>query len=306
MRSFIGLVMILSLLAVSPVQAQDDDHNKYFDQTGHNIQGAFWHFYQNVNEAETFLGYPITEQFINQDGVLVQYFQRARLELQNGEVHLSPLGTLTYKTGVQLRIDNPLACRDFETGDAVCFAFLQYFDEHGGLALLGYPISPFEYQDNRVVQYFQNGRLEWHPSKPEGQRVVMGELGAIFFNSTGEDPARRDPVLPLDPSIRTRVLSLKVRAFPWKAVTYSTDQQLIFVVVQDQTFQPVQGAIGQAKVIWTTGEEKTLPVLIDENGIATLPLTIANQAYGGLVTIDVQVSLGEQSGQTTTSFRIWY
>jgi hypothetical protein len=300
-----GLVMILGLLTVSPAQAQDDDLNYYFDQTRHNIQGEFWRFYQNVFEAETFLGYPITEQFVNQDGVLVQYFQRARLELGNGEVRLSPLGTLTYKTGVQLKIDNPLACRDYKTGDAVCFAFLQYFDEHGGLALLGYPISPFEYQDNRIVQYFQNGRLEWHPSNPEGQRVVMGNLG-LAYNMANEDPARRDPVLPLDAGIRTQVLSLKVRAFPWKAVTYSTDQQLIFVVVQDQTLQPVQGAIGQAKITWTTGVEETLPILTDENGIATLPLSVVNQPYGGLVTIDVQISLGEQSGQTTTSFRIWY
>jgi len=306
MRSFFGLVMILSLLAVSPAQAQDDVLNYYFDQTRHNVQGEFWRFYQNVFEAETFLGYPITEQFVNQEGVLVQYFQRARLEVQNGDVRLSPLGTLTYKTGVQLKIDNPLACRDYETGDSVCFAFLQFFDEHGGLALLGYPISPFEYQDNMIVQYFQNGRLEWHPSKPEEQHVVMGNLGLVYFDTAGEDPARLDPVLPLDAGIRSQVLSLKVRAFPWKAVTYSTDQQLIFVVVQDQTFQPVQGAIGQAKVAWTTGVEKTLPVLTDENGIATLPLSIVNQPYGGLVTIEVQVSLGEQVGQTTTSFRIWY
>lgn len=304
-RYIVGLVIILGLLAVAPAQAQGVD-SKFFDQTGHNVQGMFWRYYQNVTDAETLLGYPITEEFTNHEGVLVQYFQRARLEVQNGQVRLSPLGVLTYKSGSQLKINNSLACRMYETGFSVCFAFLEFFDAHSGLAILGYPISPFEYQDNRIVQYFQNGRLEWHPAKPDGQRVVTGDLGSSYFYRIGEDPARLQPVDPLNAGIKPQVLSLKVRAFPWKAVTYSTDQQLIFVVVQDQTLQPVQGASGQAKIKWTTGAVTTLPILTDVNGIATLSLPVTNQAYGGLVTIEVQVSHGSLAGQTTTSFRIWY
>jgi len=291
MRYFIGLVIIISLLAVAPAQAQDVASH-FFDQTRHNVQGVFWRYYQNVPEAETVLGYPITEQFYNRDGILVQYFQRACLEIKNGQVHLTPLGKRIYKVGAQLRINNPLACREYDTGYSICFAFLEFFDAHGGLALFGKPISPFEYQDNMIVQYFQNGRLEWHPSNPEGQRVVMGNLGLIYFDVVGEDPARRDPVRPINARIQPQVLSLKVHAFPWKAVTYSTDQQVIFVVVQDQTLQLVEGARGNATVKWTTGAVTTLPLKTDAKGIATLVLPVSYQAYGDLVTIEVQVTHG--------------
>ena len=309
MKAFLGLVIAMSLLTAMPVQAQSGDSH-FFSQTKHNVQGAFWDYYQSINEAESVLGYPITEEFVNRDDVLVQYFQRARLEMQKGQVHLTPLGVLLYRSEVKLDIVNESACDKYETGFSVCFAFRDYFNAHHGTGLLGLPISSFEFQDNMIVQYFQNGRLEWHPSNPDGQRVVTGNLGSAYFNTTGEDPARLAGVAPMSNTTeaqeQVQVLSLNVRAFPWKAVTYSTDQQLIFVVVQDQTLQAVQGARGKAIVKWTSGTTLSLDILTDENGIATLSLPITNQAYGGLVTVDVDITHGDLRGETTTSFRIWY
>ncbi|MBT3314699.1 MAG: hypothetical protein HN390_08795 [Anaerolineae bacterium] len=302
-KVFLGLVIALSLLAVVPAQADGGDSH-FFSQTKHNVQGDFWAYYQNIKEAESVLGYPITEEFVNRDGVLVQYFQRARLEMQKGQVHLTPLGVLLYRPGVQLDIVNDSACTKHETGFSVCFAFRDYFNAHLGTGLLGLPISPFEFQDNMIVQYFQNGRLEWHPSNPDDQRVVTGNLGSAYFNAIGEDPARLTGV-ESDNGI-AEILSLNVRAFPWKAVTYSTDQQLIFVVVQDQTLQAVQGASGEAIVKWTSGATQSLDITTDEKGIATLSLPVNNQAYGGLVTVDVNITYGNLRGETTTSFRIWY
>lgn len=304
-RYLLGLIIILSLLAVVPAQAQNTD-SYFFNQTRHNVQGDFWRYYQNVKDAKTVLGYPITEQFRNKENILVQYFQRARLEIKNGQVRLSPLGVQTYKSGIQLNINNQSACETYKTGFSVCYAFLDFFKDHGGVALFGDPISPFEYQENRIVQYFQNGRLEWHPSNPESQRVVVGNLGSTYFNIIGEDPARLTGVIPLSGGVGADVLALKVRAFPWKAVTYSTDQQMVFVIVQDQTLQPVSGATGQAKVKWTTGAVSTLEILTGANGVATLVLPVENQTYGGLVTIDVEVMHGNLRGKSTTSFRIWY
>ncbi len=304
-RFFLGLLLFWGVFFAVPVQAQGTD-SYFFAQTKHNLQGDFWTYYQKVPDAETVLGYPITEEFVNREGLLVQYFQRARLELRDGRVRLSPLGAWSYKSGVQLNIDNPLACRSYDTGFSVCFAFLEFFDAHGGVELFGYPISPFEYQDNVIVQYFQNGRLEWHPSNPDGLRVVTSDLGLPYFYKAGEDPARLQPSTPLNAGTKPQILALNVRAFPWKAVTYSTDQQVIFVVVQDQTLQPVAGARGEAVVTWTTGEKNTYPLLADEKGIAALGLPVNNQPYGGLVTVDVRISQGELAGETTTSFRIWY
>ncbi len=304
-RYFFGLVVILGLLTAGSVQAQGTDSH-FFNETRHNVQGAFWRYYQGVKDAETVLGYPITEEFINRENVLVQYFQRARLELHNGQVSLSPLGALSYQKGVQLNIDNPLACEKFDTGYSVCFAFLDFFKDHGRLSFLGYPISPFEYQNNIIVQYFQNGRLEWHPSNPNGQQVVVGDLGLTYFHRVGEDSARLTAVAPLNAGVQAQVLSLKVRVFPWKAVTDVTDQQAIFVIVQDQTLQPVAGASGNIRVTWTNGEITTLPFVTDAKGIVTLNLPVNNQIRGGLVTVDVSAVHGNLAGQATTSFRIWY
>lgn len=295
-----GFAVVLSLLLGYPVQAQTGDSH-FFDQTGHNVRGAFWEYYQNLANAESLLGYPITEEFIDSKGILVQYFQRARLELHSGQVYKTPLGKKTYQPGIQLNISNPLACDKFDTGFSVCFAFLDFFKDYGGVSSLGKPISPFEYQNGRIMQYFEYGRLEWN-----GQQVVQSDLGMIYFQLLGEDPALRDPVPPLNAGTTTEVLSLSVRAFPWKAVTYAEDTQMIFVVVQDQTKQPVNGAVGTATVHWTNGAVDTLNVFTDAKGISTLVLNVENQEYGGLVTVDVVVYRGQLTGETTTSFRIWY
>ncbi|MBT3323483.1 MAG: hypothetical protein HN392_14450 [Anaerolineae bacterium] len=304
-RYFLGLIIILVLLGGIPVKAQGTEF-RFFNETGHNVQGIFWDYYESIENAETLLGYPITEEFTDRDGLLVQYFHRTRLELFNGQVRQSTLGLWNYEKGVQLSIDNPLACDEFDTGFLVCFAFRDFFNDNNGLSLLGYPISPFEYQENIIVQYFQNGRLEWHPSKPYGQQVVVGNLGSIYFGDIGEDPVRLTGVKPLNALIEAQVLSLNVRAFPWKAVTVSTDEQAIFIVVQDQRLQAVSGASGMATVNWTDGAVTTHSFTTDEKGVVTLMLPVTKQIHGSSVTIDVSVVHRNLAGKTSTSFRIWY
>ncbi len=135
---------------------------------------------------------------------------------------------------------------------------------------------------------------------------MTGDLGNAYFNEMGEDPARLQATQPLNAGTDSQITSLKVRAFPWKAVTYSTDEQVIFVIVQDQTLQPIQSATGQATIKWTNGAVSTMPILTNEKGVATLSIPVNNQTYGGLVTVDVTVAHVTLNGQATTSFRIWY
>ena len=196
-RALLWVVVLFSMVTVVPVAAQQVGHFKFFNETKHNVQGAFWQYCNTLANPQTVLGYPITEQFTNKEDVLVQYFQRARLELSNGQVELTPLGTLMYRSGTQLNIHNPMACRSFDNGYSVCFAFLEFFDANGGLEFFGYPISPFEFQDGAVVQCFQNGCLEWRSSNPDGQRVVMSDLGSSYFYAVGEDVSLLNPSLPL-------------------------------------------------------------------------------------------------------------
>ncbi len=64
-----------------------------------------------------------------------------------------------------------------ETGHTVSGDFLNFFNAHGGLRTLGYPITdPFDWNGLRV-QYFQRARMELHPENPYSYRVQLGLLG---------------------------------------------------------------------------------------------------------------------------------
>ena len=292
------------------VYAQTLD-SKYFSETGHNVKGEFYKFYSSNPNATFLYGYPITEEFINKDGLTIQYFQRARFEyhpeLSEGQkVILTSLGRETFVSTGPLSVSNAFACRTYaETGYPVCFAFLEFFDQFGGTAQFGLPISSFEYHENMIVQYFENARLEWQPWKPEGQRVVVSDLGRVYFDQLGEDPGLLPPVKPNDNS-QGAVLNLQVRAFVWKAVTLSSDTQLIFVIVQDQNLQPVANSSCTTTVHWPDGRNETSVLTTNSNGVGILSLSFSTQPYGSLIYTDVTCTYNGLSSTTTTSFRIWY
>jgi hypothetical protein len=289
------------------VRAQSSDA-EYFAQTGHFVRGDFLIYYRSFSNPTLLFGYPLTEQFTSKDGKTVQYFQRARFEAASDPVQsvvLTPLGREMYSSGRQLVINNPFACRAFtETGYSVCFAFLEFFEQNGGLARFGYPISPFEFRNNQIVQYFENARFEWRPGLAEEQRIGLTDLGRMYFDQIGEDPAFLKP--SQQDARPNLVLSLRVRAFPEKAVTTSSDQQTIYVLVQDQKLQPVAGAIGLATIRLASGETLQQSFEINSRGVGTFTFAFTNQPKGKLVDVDINVTYSNLGGKTTTSFRIWY
>ncbi len=312
LRRFFTLTIILLLLSSSwiLVHAQSLD-NKYFSETGHNVSGEILKYFSSNPNAIFLYGYPITEQFTSKDGKTVQYFQRARFEyraeLPEGQrVQISGLGSLTFTSTGKLDTTNTFACRTYtQTGNAVCFAFLEFFDQYGGATQFGYPISGFEYHEDKLVQYFEKARLEWQPWKPEGQRVAVSDLGRVYFDKLGEDIGLIPPVKPLDNTVQA-VISLRVRAFSWKAVTLTSDSQLIFVIVQDQNLQPVANSSCTATTHWPGGHNEATSLATNANGVGIIPLSFSNQPYGSLVYADVSCTYNNLSAVTTTSFRIWY
>jgi len=292
------------------VHAQSSN-TRYFSETGHNVTGEFLTFY-NSNPNATFLyGYPITEQFISKDGKTVQYFQRARFEyfadlVEGQRVQLTALGRETYTSAGSVNVDNPFACRIYvETGFSVCFAFLEFFDQYGGTAQFGFPISGFEYHENKLVQYFEKTRIEWQPWMLEGQRVAISDLGRVYFDKVGEDPALLAPVSPIDNAPKL-ITSLQVRAFALKAVTLANDEQVFFVIVQDQNSQTIANATCTAVVHWPSGLSDSTVITTNNNGVAIISLRFENQPYGSLIYTNVTCTYDILSATTTTSFRIWY
>lgn len=301
--SFIAAFCLL-VIVWGPVSAQVSDE-KYFPETGHYVKGDFLRYYQSASNPTVTFGYPLTEQFTSKDGKTVQYFQRARFEQSVGTVVLTALGRETYIPGRQLTFNNPLACREFVSGYSVCFAFLDFFDQNGGLEKFGNPITPFEFHNNLIVQYFENARFEWRPNQPEGQRVGLTDLGRVYFDQLREDQGFIRPLPPPDSAPRP-VLSLQVRAFPAKAVTTASDEQTIYVLVQDQNLHPVQGANGTATIILPSGNMTQKAFVTTNNGVGVIKIDFKNQPSGKLVNIDISVSNNGLERKTATSFRIWY
>ena len=303
------MILFLVLGAVTSALAQGSDP-QYFRETGHYVSGEFLTYYRSVKDATLLFGYPITEAF-PKDGRLVQYFQRARFELYpelptGQHVQLTALGSKTYAAGQPFGDPNEFGCRHFaETGFSVCHAFLDFFEKYGGVAQFGYPISSFENRGKLTVQYFEKARFEWRPDLPAGQRVGLTDLGRIFFDQEKEDVNLLKP-LSFNEIGRQAPLAIQSHAFSWKAITLSTDQQLIYVIVQDQTLQPVSGATGVATVRWPDGSKETLSLVTNSNGFGVVPLSFNGLPQGSLVTITIVVTKDGLTNTAITSFRIWY
>ncbi|MFN8515940.1 MAG: FxLYD domain-containing protein [Thermomicrobiales bacterium] len=75
-------------------------------------------------------------------------------------------------------------CRPFpETGYQVCGTFLAYWQDHGGLAQQGYPVSPPFTETSTVdgksyqVQYFERAVFELHPENTPPNTVLLSLVG---------------------------------------------------------------------------------------------------------------------------------
>jgi len=73
------------------------------------------------------------------------------------------------------------------TGKSVQGKFLHYWNEHGGLAQQGYPISDEMQEENDTdgktytVQYFERAVFEMHPENPAPYDILLSLLGVSFY-----------------------------------------------------------------------------------------------------------------------------
>src|SRR5262245_27665647 len=74
-----------------------------------------------------------------------------------------------------------------ETGKTVSGLFLKYWNDHGGVAQQGYPISD-QFQENSdtdgktyTVQYFERAVFESHPEYKAPNNVLLSLLGDSFY-----------------------------------------------------------------------------------------------------------------------------
>ncbi|MBU6333367.1 MAG: L,D-transpeptidase [Chloroflexi bacterium] len=188
----------------------------YVSSTGFHIsdRAGFLGFWLE-HGGERIFGLPISGEVV-EEGLLVQYFERARFEYHvdaatgAGQVLLTLLGS-------QLTLG-----RDFPDGapakGAVYFdltrhtlrgKFLRFWEKFGGLAIFGYPISePFQEISPidgtvRLTQYFERARMEWIPEamppyyqeRERANGILLAALGEIRLTDYGRLALRDSSVV---------------------------------------------------------------------------------------------------------------
>jgi hypothetical protein len=145
-------------------------------------------------------GYPRTSEAIER-GVTAQWFQRARFEWhpdnpEGFRVLLGLIGSellelkgLSFEKVAEAATPLPGFQYFPETGHYVAFAFLKYFNENGGINSFGYAVSEEIVENGFVVQYFQRGRMEYHPENAgTPYEVQLGLLGDELLELSGRCP----------------------------------------------------------------------------------------------------------------------
>ncbi len=176
-----------------------------FPQTGFTLSDAhgFLGYWQAHGGLAQF-GYPISPEVVevsptNGRMYITQWFERNRFEYHpenpapQYRVLLGLLGndlTATRRAAGEGAFvhfpdaHNPDGRYFAETGHNLRNSFKTYWEQHGGLALYGYPISE-EFEERSptdgktyIVQYFERNRFEWHPeNKGTPYEVLLGLLG---------------------------------------------------------------------------------------------------------------------------------
>jgi hypothetical protein len=316
-RPLLLLALVVALAfgpTLAPALAQE--RQLYFAETGHSLDTRFLAAFEGLGGSQV-LGFPITESFYDEDGLLLQYLENARLELapqdqSSGlQVQLAPLGVIMGGWDLPLERGGESAgidpgCRYFpESGHQVCHAFLDYYLAHGGPEALGLPISEFRLEGERIVQYFERLRLDWHPEAAADEWVRPGPLGRDHFALAGYGSALLDPRDP-PAGADYQVYALQVQPSVEKPLVTSDDLQQVHLVVRDQNLKPVQGAGVLLAVYLPEGLQVQLLPPTDAAGVTSAELVLSGAAPGSRVDLDFTVQFHDLTALARDSFFVWW
>lgn len=192
----VGITLLLSAWPTHPeAQAQEDE--RCFSETVYCIRGPIREFWERYGGISVF-GAPISylqPQRVEGRVLLVQWFERNRLELHPEGVMLGRLGDEALQQQGRSWHDFPTSgpqegCRYFDIGYNVCDDILAAWQSNGlpgtfdpNVALFGIPLSP--QQPERLsdgnwyhAQWFERARFELHPENPPPYNVLLGLLGS--------------------------------------------------------------------------------------------------------------------------------
>ncbi|HLF25549.1 MAG TPA: Ig-like domain-containing protein [Anaerolineae bacterium] len=314
----VALVASLVLVAAGwliSTNTQPPSDFEYFSKTSHNVKGELLKFFREHGGLEVF-GYPITEEFV-MEGRVVQYFQRARMELhaENDAEHRVQLGLL----GEELNAaqppldstqippaDDPDRRYFPETGHSVGFSFLRYFDSRGGVEIFGYPITEDFSENGRRVQYFQRARMEFNPDRPQGQQVQLADLGELHFDQARLDPSLRRPAPARISSLpEPGIARLRIDASLAKTYIAYPGQQTVHVYVTDDQNEGVPNAQVSFVVEYPGAPKSYAMQPTDANGYASTTFDLEAAPVAQQIPVRVTASFGPLTETTQSAFFIW-
>jgi hypothetical protein len=323
-----GCTLALSFLLAAPTFAQkvepgpacSSNNVEYFPETGHNVCDQFLEFF-NSRGGPGIFGYPLTE-WVTEDGRLVQYFQRVRMEYHpenppRYQVQLGLLGDSIAPPDEKARIpesrkpkSNDPEQRYFpETGHTVRFSFLKFYNENGGLDNFGYPVTEFILENGRIVQYFQRALMEWNPNRGG---IVLHNLGEMWVDQHGHLRPLKEPVPPLiinpeTPLATPPITSLHATASVRDAFTTPDGDQIVWVYVYNQNGEPVEGAKVELMVHYPSDPRRyMIEDPTDNLGHTQTKFKLGNPTPGHLVVVDAIVKYGGLTTKAQTSFFTWW
>lgn len=305
------LALAISLTAAPSTSVAAQSGGRYYPETGHSLDARFLLYFDSNGGVDVF-GFPITETFEDPlSGTLVQYTENARLEWvegsgQQGGVRLAPLGELLggWHLPNEESAQERSGCKYFDrSGHATCFAFLDFFDRHGGVEFFGLPISEFIIEGERIVQYFQYFRLDWYPEAGSNRQVRVGPLGRAHFRQSQYDPELLKPIEIADNSAY-KITEIRPSASVRHPSLAPGSSQEVFLLVQDQNNLPVQDAIALLVVHTPTVDRFFLLPRTDSQGFSQRSLEIDPGSPSATVNLEIWVMVDGLQSVARDSFRI--
>lgn len=260
---------------------------RYFPETRYLLREPFLSYFDDHGGVSV-LGYPLTNAYTGADGVLVQVFQRAQLQLTVRGVELAALG-------------RTLHLGDDQSGHVVAAEFVDFYQAHGDQPVFGPPIGPVHEEAGLLVQDFERARLV-RTARGDVQLAGLGSAYLSIFPAPAPDGQaayrlRGTPAPP--PSIRANV------SMGQPTVTQG-DQQTIYLVVEDGEGNPVAGAQSLAILRYGNARAEVGLPPTDAQGVATTSFVAPPAPPGSQVLVEVNVLVGEVLLTVETTYFQWW
>ncbi len=279
-------------------------------ENGIPIASEFQGFYQEFG-GKAVLGEPVTEMFTAVPGERpLQYFQNVRLEYDGAAgVLVSQLGAWELG-GLNEQILAPVpedgAIRTFPDSEfTVQDEFLRFYEDHAGDVLLGLPISAQLNVDGLRVQYFENGRLEWHPEASAAQRVQLSDLGQTHFDN--EMVFAYQEMRPARPVSSAGVTDADVSAYVKAPILYEGEDQVLYATVLTAGGDPVSNVMVEVAISYDDEIQTIRSLPTDDLGQVVIPLTVViSPGKDVVLRLAALDSNGRSLGETVLTYKTWW